>query len=168
MPQDRRRRVGPLSAVSAPEPALALGDTAVHHVRLGTLGVTLHGGDAPSSFVPWAGIREIQADTPTTWWPHPGVGDTVVAIIEGLLGGSASEASETPTFAVRVLIADGETLEWRATTHYLSGYRRRDAALAAGLLDHLVSRADARVLLARPTALLERVDQILPSPRSER
>ncbi len=164
MPHDRRR-VGPLSAVATPEPALAFGDIALHHVRLDPRGLTLHVGDAPSSFVPWADIREIRADTPTTWWPSPAFADTAMALIDGLFGGGPSESAETPTFALRLAVADGETVEWRVTTRYLCGYRRTDAALAARLLDHLASRPEERILLAQSLSPAEWLARI---PRAER
>ena len=56
--------------------------------------------------------------------------------------------TETPTFPVHVRTADGAQLEWSATTHYLSGYRRKDAAMSARLVDHLVAHPEARGLLA--------------------
>jgi len=158
------RRVGPLAAVEGEQPALAVGDVDVHHVRLSVAGLTPHLAEAPAGFVPWADVREIRLEVPTTWWPHPALGDTVVPMIEGLLGGSDMTVAETPTFPVHVRTADGAQLEWPATTHYLSGYRRKDAAMSARLLDHLVAHPGTRVLLAQPVALLDRLAHVPRQP----
>ncbi|WP_315552078.1 hypothetical protein [Microbacterium aurum] len=158
------RRVGPLAAVEGERPALAVGDVDVHHVRLSVAGLTPHLAEAPSGFVPWGDVHEIRLDVPTTWWPHPALGDSVGPVIEGLFGGAAIEVTETPTFPVHVRTADGAQLEWSATTHYLSGYRRKDAAMSARLVDHLVAHPEARGLLAQPVALLDRLAHVLRQP----
>ncbi len=118
-------------------------------------------GTPPPASYPGGRCAPVVADVPATWWPHPAVGDTLVPLIEGIFGGSSGEISETPTFPVRVTTDDGTVVEWRATPHYLSGYRRRDAALARRLVDHLVAAPEARVLLARPDDLLARLGEIL-------
>lgn len=162
MPTSVARRVGVLTALDDTDgPALALGDAAARHVRLRPDGLQPALGDAPAGFVPWGQVRAVVADVPATWWPHPAVGDTLVPLIEGIFGGSSGEISETPTFPVRVTTDDGAVVEWRATPHYLSGYRRRDAALARRLVDHLVAAPEARVQLARPDDLLARLGEIL-------
>lgn len=157
------RRQGPLSALGGALPALAIGDAEVRHVRLRPDGLTLHLGDSPGGFVPWADIREIAVDPPTTWWPHPAVGDTFWPAVEGLLGGGAATDSipETPTFPVRITTSGFDVVEWPVTTHYLSGYRRRDAKATVRLVEYLVGRPEARVLLAQPTELLDRISSIL-------
>lgn len=162
VPVPSSRRVGALTALDDTDgPAVALGDAAVRHVRLRPDGLQPALGDAPAGFVPWARVRTVVADVPATWWPHPALGDTLVPVIEGIFGGSSGDISETPTFPVRVTTDDGAVLEWRATLHYLSGYRRRDAALAGRLVAHLVAAPEARVLLARPDDLLARLGEIL-------
>lgn len=162
MPTSVARRVGVLTALDDTDgPALALGDAAARHVRLRPDGLQPALGDAPAGFVPWGQVRAVVADVPATWWPHPAVGDTLVPLIEGIFGGSSGDIAETPTFPVRVTTDDGAVLEWRATAHYLSGYRRRDAALAARLVDHVVAVPYARVRLARPDDLLSRLGEIL-------
>ena len=87
---------------------------------------------------------------------------TVASIVEALHG--SIEVTETPTFPVHVRTADGAQLEWSATTHYLSGYRRKDAAMSARLVDHLVAHPEARGLLAQPVALLDRLAHVLRQP----
>lgn len=162
VPTDTSRRIGALTALDDGDgPAIALGDAAARHVRLRPDGLQPAFGDAPSGFVPWAQVRAVTAEVPTTWWPHPALGDTLVPVIEGIFGGSSGEISETPTFAVRVTTSDGALVEWRATPHYLSGYRRRDATLATRLVDQLLARSDMRVLLARPDDLLDRLGAIV-------
>ncbi|GLJ95213.1 hypothetical protein GCM10017591_12750 [Microbacterium dextranolyticum] len=163
VPIEAVRRVGVLTALAdeGDGAAVALGDVAAHHVRLRSDGLVPAFGAAPSGFVPWRQVRELDADIPATWVPAPAVMDVVGPLLEGVFGGSGSIA-ETPTFPVRIVADDGARLEWRATPHYLSGYRRRDAAVAARLLAHLVARADARILLSRPHEMLGRLAQILP------
>jgi hypothetical protein len=132
VPTSVARRVGALTALEDTDgPAVALGDAAARHVRLRPDGL------------------------------QPALGDTLVPLIEGIFGGSSGDIAETPTFPVRVTTDDGAVLEWRATAHYLSGYRRRDAALAARLVDHVVAVPYARVRLARPDDLLSRLGEIL-------
>lgn len=157
------RRQGPLSALEGTAPALAVGDVAVRHVRLDPTGISLHFADSPGGFVPWSDTREIALGLPTTLWPHPAIGDTVWPTIEGLLsGGAATESlSETPTFPFRITTAQSDVVEWALTPHYLSGYRRRDARAATRLVEYLVAHPDARVLLAQPVALLERITALL-------
>ncbi len=162
MPVTSSRRVGVLTALDDElGPAIALGDVAARHVRLRPDGLQPALGAAPSGFVPWTEVRAITAKVPTTWWPHPALGDTVVPLVEGIFGGSTGDIAETPTFPVRLTTTDGAHLEWAATPHYLSGYRRRDAEMASRFLDHLVARSDARVLLARPDDLLARLSDIV-------
>lgn len=153
-------RLGPLAAAPGDEPALALGDVAVHHLRFTPDGVVPHLADAPAGFVPWADIREITLDIPTTWWPDPRLGDTVVPLVVGLLGGGIDEASAPPTFAARVGFVEGGDLDYRVTPHYLSGYRKKDAGVAARVVRLLVDRPEVRVLLADPTALLDRLARL--------
>lgn len=168
MPAYTARRIGVLTALDGADgPAVAVGDPAAHHVRLrpdglqSVLGSGAAGASVPAAPVPWDRVRSVAVDLPTTWWPHPAITDTVVPVIEGILGGSSGGITETPTFPVRVAVDDGSLIEWRATPHYLSGYRRRDAALARRFVEHLVARPDARVLLARPDDLLARLGEIL-------
>jgi len=156
------RRVGVLTALDEGDgAAVALGDAAARHVRLRSDGLQAALGDAPSGFVPWTRVSAIAADVPTTWWPYPAMGDAVVPLLEGIFGGATGDIAETPTFSVRVTTTDGARLDWVATPHYRSGYRRRDAAAATRLLEHLLARPDARVLLARPDDLLARLGEIL-------
>lgn len=158
------RREGLLTAVEGDLPALAVGDAAARHVRLEAHGITyvLHG--SPSAFIPWADVRRIVVEPQTTWFPNPGLADSVMPVIEGLLGGIDAAGEETPTFPVRITSATGETREWRATTHYLAGYRKRDAQAAARLIDYLVERPAARVLLGSPVELLDRFAVIARTP----
>lgn len=151
------RRQGPLTALEGDEPALAIGDVAVRSVRLTTEGIARYLGDARAESVPWTRVRALSVQPPRTWWPHPAIGDSIGPILEGLLGGGLGEPGETPTFPVVVETTDGDRLEWRATQHYLSGYRRSDARAATRLAEYLVERADARVLLARPAELIDRI-----------
>lgn len=199
MPPRALRRVGLLSAVpesDGVDAAVAIGDVAARHVRLTPAGITPYLADAPAGFVPWNEVAGVDVEPPVTWWPHPVLGDTIPAMLEGLFGGGAVEAVETPSFPVRVAVREGaartdalpegagrtdalpegagrtdaapggparagNVLEWRAASHHLSGYRRRDAALARKLLAHLTARADARILLARPSEMLGRLAEIL-------
>lgn len=161
VPVPSSRRVGVLTALDDEHgPAIALGDVAARHVRLRPDGLQPALGGAPSGFVPWAEVSTIAAEVPTTWWPHPALGDTVAPILEGIFGVSG-DIAETPTFPVRVTTTDGARLDWVATPHYLSGYRRRDGAMASRFVEHLAARSDARVLLARPDDLLARLGEIL-------
>jgi hypothetical protein len=156
------RRRGPLTALDGAAPALAIGDTAVRHVRLTQDGLSVWLGDATGDFVPWTSVQAVVVEPPTTWWPHPAVGDSVGPILEGLLGGGTSETLETtPTFPVRVAAEGRDILEWRVTQHYLSGYRPRDARATTRLVDYLLDRPDSRVLLSRPTELLDRVAALI-------
>lgn len=165
VPASAARRIGVLTALEGGDGgAVAVGDPAAHHVRLrpdGLRSVFGSGAAGASAPVPWDRVRAVAVDLPTTWWPHPAIGDTVLPVIEGILGGSSGGITETPTFPVRVTVDDGSLIEWRATPHYLSGYRRRDVVLASRFLEHLVARSDARVLLARPDDLLARLGEIL-------
>lgn len=149
------RREGLLTALEGDLSALAVGDAAVRHVRLETHGLTSALGDSPSAFIPWADVRRIVVEPETTWFPHPGLADTIMPVFEGLMGGGGG-VEETPTFPVRITSAGGETREWRATTHYLAGYRKRDVLAAARLIDYLVEHPAARVLLGSPSELLDR------------
>jgi len=157
------RRLGLLTALEGDRAALAVGDAAARHVRLTTEGLAPHLADAPAGFVPWTRVHGLAIEAPTTWWPYPALGDTVGPILEGLLGGGGSmlDASETPTFAVRLTTADGDRVEWRATQHHLSGYRRGDARAALRLGEYLVAHPESRLLLARPAELLDRVSALV-------
>ena len=156
------RRRGPLTAIEGATPALAIGDAAVRHVRLTPDGVGLWLGETARELVPWSGVEAIVVEPPTTWWPHPAVGDSVGPILEGLLGGGAAETLETtPTFPVRIAAVGRDIQEWPITQHYLSGYRPRDARATTRLVDYLVEQPEARVLLARPAELLERVSALV-------
>jgi len=163
VPDSSPRRIGVLTALDddGQGPAVAFGDAAARHVRFRPDGLQPALGGAPSGFVPWAEVRAVTADVPTTWWPHPGLGDAVVPLLEGIFGGSSGEVTQTPTFPVRVATSDGSWLDWSATPHYLSGYRRRDAAVAQRFVDHLVARPQTRALLAHPDDLLARLEDIL-------
>ncbi|GAA5196243.1 hypothetical protein [Microbacterium jejuense] len=164
MPTTRAtRRLGLLTALEGEAPALAIGDAAARHVRLTTAGLAPHLADSPAGFVPWTRVRALTVDAPTTWWPHPAIGDSIGPVLEGLLGGGGGvlDANETPTFAVGVTTDDGESVEWRATQHYLSGYRRGDARAALRLGEYLVAHPESRVLLARPAELLDRVSALV-------
>jgi len=156
------RRLGLLTALEGDAASLAVGDAAARHVRLTTAGLAPHLAEAPTGFVPWTRVRSLAIEAPTTWWPYPALGDSIGPILEGLLGGgSMLDASETPTFAVRLTTEDGDRVEWRATQHYLSGYRRGDARAALRLGEYLVARPESRLLLARPAELLDRVSTLV-------
>lgn len=159
-------RLGPLSVVDGAEPALALGDVAVRHLRFTPVGVIPHLAAAPIGFVPWTNVIGIELDIPTAWFPHPGFADTVVPLVVALLGGGPEEPSETPTFSARLGAVEGGDLEYRITPHYLSGYRKKDAAIAARVVNLLADRPEVRGLLADPTALLARL-AYLPSDSPE-
>jgi hypothetical protein len=163
MPTTRAtRRLGVLTALEGEAPAVAVGDAAVRHVRLTVEGLAPHLADAPTGFVPWGQVRNLSIEAPTTWWPYPALGDSIGPILEGLLGGgSMPDAAGTPTFAVRLTSAEGDRVEWRATQHYLSGYRRGDARAALRLGEYLVARPESRVLLSRPAELLDRVSTLV-------
>lgn len=162
MPPTRAlRREGLLTALDADEPGLAIGDAAVRHVRLTTRGATAFLGDDPGAFAPWSQIRAIVIDPPTTWAPNPALVDSIGPVIEGLFGGIAGPVEETPTFEVRIDGPHGEAREWRATLHYLSGYRKKDARFASRLLDTLVDRPETRALLGHPAELLERLGKVV-------
>lgn len=163
---DTSHRVGPLTAIAGSDPALAVGDPAVRHVRLTPRGIAPYLADAPSGFVPWAEIDELQLRVPTTWFPSPALADSIGPLLNGLLTGflvgAAEHPTETPTFDVHITTTDGGLLEWPVTPHYIAGYRRADAATATRLSEHLVTHPEARILLAQPVALLERLDAIAP------
>ncbi len=151
------RRVGPLSALRDSEPALALGDTAVRHLRFTRAGVAPYLGAAPGGFTPWSDVDAIDLDIPTTWWPSPAVGDAIAPVVAGLLSGGGEEPTEVPTFPVRISTLGGGVLAYRITPHYLSGYRKKDALVSARAVTLLVARPDVRTLLADPSALLARL-----------
>lgn len=156
------RRRGPLTALEGERPALAIGDTAARHVRLSSEGVSLWLGKAMTDALRWGSVQAVVVDPPTTWWPHPALGDSVWPILEGLLGGGASETLETtPTFPVRMAVEGRDILEWRATQHYLTGYRPRDARATTRLVDYLVERPESRALLSRPTVMLDRIAMLV-------
>ncbi len=157
------RRHGPLTAVEGTAPALAIGDVDVHHVRLAPDGIALHLGATRRDFVAWDTVRDLTVEPPHSWWPHPAMGDTFWPALEGILGGGAAADTvpETPTYPVRITTGEFETLEWDVTTHYLSGYRRRDAHATTRLAEYLIAHPDARVLLAQPDALLDRITSLL-------
>ncbi|WP_431804477.1 hypothetical protein [Microbacterium sp. bgisy203] len=162
MPPTRAlRREGLLTALDADEPGLAIGDAAARHVRLTTRGATAYVGDDPGAFAPWSQIRAIVIDPPTTWAPNPALVDSIGPIVEGLFGGIGGIVEETPTFEVRVEGIDGEPRVWRATLHYLSGYRKKDARFASRLIDALVGRPETRALLAHPAELLDRLGKVV-------
>ncbi|WP_347977058.1 hypothetical protein [Microbacterium sp. ProA8] len=156
------RRRGPLTALEGVEPALAIGDAAARHVRLTPDGLAPWLGESPAGFVPWGEVRLLVVEPPTTWWPHPVIGDSVGPLLEGLLsgGGSFVEGTETPTFPVRVA-TDGGGTEWGVTQHYLSGYRRAEARATTRLAEYLTDRPEARLLLARPAELLDRIATLI-------
>jgi hypothetical protein len=156
------RRRGPLTALEGTEPALAIGDAAARHVRLTPDGLAPWLGESPAGFVPWREVRLLVVEPPTTWWPHPMIGDSVGPLLEGLLsgGGSFVEGTETPTFPVRVA-TDGGGTEWGVTQHYLSGYRRAEARATTRLAEYLTDRPEARLLLARPAELLDRIATLI-------
>ena len=159
MPPTRAtRRRGPLTALEGAEPAVAIGDAAARHVRLTPEGLARHVGEPQYQFVPWAQVHAVTVEPPATWWPYPALADTAAALLGGAIGGvELGEAGETPTFAVVIMTIDGERLEWRATQHYLSGYRRADAQATTRLVEYLTARGEARLLLARPAELLDRI-----------
>lgn len=154
------RQEGPLVALDAEEPALALGDAAARHVRLSARGLTAFRGGVPGAFVPWRQVRALSSEIPTTRWPNPAVADWIVPVVEGFLGG-VGEVAETPTFPVHIVTTQGDMHEWPATVHYLAGYRRRDAAAANRLIDHLLAQPPSRALLAHPADLLDRLGRVL-------
>lgn len=159
------RRQGPLTALEGSAPALAIGDVAVRNLRLTTDGIARHLGDAQAAFMPWTRVRSVIVQPPTTRWPHPAIGDSIGPILEGLLGGGVlTEGERTPTFPVVIETIDGDRIEWAATQHYLSGYRRADARAATRLAEYLVAHPDARVLLAQPAELLDRIALLLRRP----
>jgi len=155
------RRQGPLTALEGAEPALAIGDVAVRHVRLTPDGLAPYLADAHGGFVPWSAVRTLAVEPPSTWWPSPALGDSIGPLLEGVLGGGFSDMEQTPTFPVGIVTTAGDRLEWHATQHYLSGYRRSDARAATRLAEYLVAHPEARVLLGRPTELLERISLLL-------
>lgn len=164
------RRRGPLTALVGAAPALGLGDVAARHVRFTATGAETRVGAAERGLIPWQEVRTVVFDPPTTWWPHPAIGDAVVPLVGGLLGettspllGADGTAQETPTFAVRIATHGGDR-EWQATLHHLSGYRRKDVAVARSLVEYLVTHPEARVLLAHPAELLDRVDSLVKGP----
>ena len=162
MPTTRAvRRRGPLTALAGAEPALAIGDAAARHVRLTPEGLARHIGDARSQFLPWAQVHSVTAAPPATWWPYPAISDMLAALLGGVAGGlETGEAAETPTFLVVITTIDGDRLEWRATQHYLSGYRRGDAQATTRLVEYLSARGEARLLLARPAELIDRISAL--------
>lgn len=162
MPTTRAtRRRGPLTALEGDEPAVAIGDTAARHVRLSPDGLSRHVGDPRSQFVPWTQVHSVTVDPPATWWPYPAVSDMAAALLGGVAGGlETGEAAETPTFLVVITTLDGQRLEWRATQHYLSGYRRGDAQATTRLVEYLTARGEARLLLARPAELIDRISAL--------
>lgn len=162
MPTTRAtRRRGPLTALEGAEAAVAIGDTAARHVRLSAEGIARHIAKTRSAFVPWAQVRSVTTDPPATWWPYPALSDMVASLLGGVAGGlDVGESQETPSFVVAIATEDGDRLEWRATLHYLSGYRRRDAQATTRLLEYLSTHADARLLLARPAELVDRISAL--------
>lgn len=153
------RREGPLTAIEGMTPALAIGDVAAFHVRLSLTDVSRYLGNAMQSSMRWSTVATLAADIPTTRWLHPMVGDTVMPILEGLLGGG--DLREVETFPLRITTTEGAAIEWRVSPHYVSGYLRSDVHTTGELLDYLVATPEARILLGRPTTLLDRVSAIL-------
>jgi|GEM_PF-2291488 len=162
MPTTRvTRRRGPLTALEGTEPAVAVGDASARHVRLTPEGLARHVGEPRSQFVPWARVHTVTVTPPASWWPYPAISDLAAALLGGVAGGlEVGEAAETPTFTVTITTTDGERLEWRATQHYLSGYRRPDAQATTRLMEYLAARGEARMLLARPAELIDRISAL--------
>ena len=162
MPTTRAtRRRGPLTALEGAEPSVAIGDTAARHVRLSPEGLSRHIGEPRLQFVPWTRVHAVTADPPGSWWPYPAVTDMAAALLGGVAGGlEAGDAAETPTFVVVITTLEGERLEWRATQHHLSGYRRGDAQATTRLVEYLTARGEARMLLARPAELIDRISAL--------
>lgn len=162
MPTTRAtRRRGPLTALEGAEPAVAIGDTTARHVRLTPDGLARHIGESRSQFVSWAQVHSLTVAPPSTWWPYPAISDMAAALLGGVAGGlEVGEAAETPTFLVVMTTLDGQRQEWRATQHYLSGYRRGDAQATSRLVEYLAARGEARVLLARPADLIDRISAV--------
>lgn len=162
MPTTRAtRRRGPLTALEGAEPFLAIGDTAARHVRLSPEGLSRHIGEPRSQFVPWTQVHAVAVEPPGSWWPYPAISDMAAALLGGVAGGlETGDAAETPTFLVVITTLEGERLGWRATQHYLSGYRRRDAQATTRLVEYLAARSEARMLLARPAELIDRVSAL--------
>ncbi len=162
MPTTRAtRRRGPLTALEGAEPAVAIGDAAARHVRLSPEGIARHVGETRSAFVSWAQVESVRAQPPATWWPYPAISDMAASLLGGLAGGlDLGEENETPTFVVAITTIDGDRLEWRATQHYLSGYRRGDAQATTRLVEYLGARGEARLLLARPRELVDRISAL--------
>lgn len=151
-----------MTALEGEAPALAIGDTAVRHIRLTSDGLTLWLGERTGPFIPWEGVRAVILEPQTTRWLHPAIADSVGPLLDGLLGGGLTEQPEAaPTFPVRVAANDGGVEVWNVTQHYLSGYRPREVRATAALLEYLVARAEARVLLGRPAELLDRVSALV-------
>ncbi|MDW4572149.1 hypothetical protein R8Z57_05075 [Microbacterium sp. M3] len=156
------RRRGPMTALEGDAPALAIGDTAVRHVRLTPDGLTRWLGDRHGEIVRWDGVRAVTLEPSTTRWLHPAMVDWAGPMLEGLLGGGLTDHPEAaPTFPVRIAGNDGAVVEWNVTQHYLSGYRPREVRATASLLEYLVARAEARVLLNRPAELLDRISALV-------
>ncbi|MFC8680430.1 hypothetical protein ACFT30_02840 [Microbacterium ureisolvens] len=156
------RRRGPMTALEGDAPALAIGDTAVRHIRLTADGLTLWLGDRTGPLIPWDGVRAVTLEPQTTRWVHPVIADSVGPLLDGLLGGGLTDKPESaPTFPVRIAANDGGLVVWDVTQHYLSGYRPREVRATQGLLEYLVARTEARVLLGRPTELLDRISALV-------
>ena len=162
MPTTRAtRRRGPLTALEGDEPAVAIGDALARHVRLTPEGLSRYIGDSRSTFVPWTQVHTVTVAPPASWWPYPVVSDMAAALLGGVAGGlEVGDAAETPAFLVVITTLDGERLEWRATQHHLSGYRRGDAQATTRLVEYLTARGEARLLLARPAELLDRISAL--------
>lgn len=151
-----------MTALEGEVPALAIGDVAVRHIRLTSDGLTLWLGDRSGPALPWDGVRAVTLEPPTTRWLHPAVADSFGPLLEGILGGGLSDQPEAaPTFPVRIAANDGGVVEWNVTQHYLSGYRPREVRATQGLLEYLVARAEARVLLGRPAELIDRISALV-------
>ena len=155
------RRRGPLTALEGAGPAVAIGDAAARHVRLTPDGLARHVGELQSQFVPWTQVHSVVVTPPATWWPYPAIADLAASLLGGVAGGlELGDGAETPTFVVVIATMDGERLPWRATQHYLSGYRRADAQATTRLVEYLSARAEARLLLGRPAELIDRISAL--------
>ncbi|RLK46673.1 hypothetical protein [Microbacterium telephonicum] len=151
-------RLGPLTAVAAAGagvPAVAIGDVAVRHVRLTTGGVELWDGTHAQEAVVWDEVVELRTDLPTTILPSPRLADSVGPVLLGILGGGY--VSEPNRAAVTVRTRSAGDREWEIDGHHVTGYRRRDAAVAVRLAQRLVDDAPSRALLAVPDELIARI-----------
>lgn len=155
-------RHGPLTALGGATPALAVGDVDMRHLRLTPAGVAWHRAQTRRVFAPWSDVTRLSIEPPKTWWPNPVVGDWVVPVIEGVLGGGGEVREPEPYFA-HVALADAEEELWEIDRHHISGYRRSDAAATLRLVEHFSTNPQSRALLAQPEAVIARISAILRS-----